>query len=337
MVDRAIGGSAGLSARTNEPDFAVEVTELGVTADGFRKETAVSGHGQFGVSQFTTWHAPFEDDLSLWLRLGVPAIEACERKLGGDEQTARRQLAMLGESSLTVSSVQPLVHALFPDTLSAQPSDPTERMARFRRSIDRFTAALPDQPLTFVTITGAAPGHDVQAARATAVAEYRGLARYAADRGCRVAFEPEHPTLMNVDTFVCTLHDAVELCAAVGSEAFGLMLDLWHLGPEAGVAERLPRLAPPIFGVQVADFPPGGPRALADRLVPGDGVLPLGALVAACEASGYDGAYCLEIFSDDRLPDSLWRADPATVITRSWAAFAEVRRWCGPGPATAMP
>ena len=45
----------------------------------------------------------------------------------------------------------------------------------------------------------------------------------------------------------------------------------------------------------------------------------------ASREAGYAGPYVLEIFSDESLPDSIWRADLDEVIDRNIAAF--VRLW----------
>lgn len=80
----------------------------------------------FSVSQFTTWHLSFEEDVELYKRLGVDGIEICERKMSRDPAIARRQLALAGvcDAGLRVASVQPRCHALFPDSMSPEPVSP---------------------------------------------------------------------------------------------------------------------------------------------------------------------------------------------------------------------
>jgi sugar phosphate isomerase/epimerase len=63
-------------------------------------------------------------------------------------------------------------------------------------------------------------------------------------------------------------------------------------------------------------------RSHFDRVLPGDGVLDLAAAFRAVEASGYDGWYDVEIFSDngafgDSFPDSLWDVDAAVLARRA--------------------
>lgn len=278
----------------------------------------------FAVSQFTTWHLDFEDDLRLLDDLGIRHVELCERKLSADPGRARDQLALVTELGFEVTSIQPSVHALYPDGMCSTVTDPIERADRFARSIDRFCEHLAGRPLTFVTISGAAPGQDFRQAHRTARELYPRLADHAQQHGARLAFEPLSPILMNIDTFVCGLDDALRLIDDLQRPNVGLLFDVWHLWREPHLRERIAALAGRIAGVHVSDWPGGEPRRIADRAIPGRGVIDLAGILAALEPV-YDGAYCLELFSADELADSLWRVPPAEVIAASREGF--LRAW----------
>jgi sugar phosphate isomerase/epimerase len=71
-------------------------------------------------------------------------------------------------------------------------------------------------------------------------------------------------------------------------------------------------------------------RSWKDRVLPGDGVIDLPAILGALEAGGYDSWFDLEIFSDngafgDDYPDSLWKLPPVEVVRRGHAGFR--RAW----------
>ena len=287
----------------------------------------------FSVSQFTTWHQTFEQDVELYARLGIQGIEVCERKLSNNLGKAREQLRLVRNMGLKVTSVQPRVHALFRDGMCPELDDPRRRVEHYRRTIDLFSAAFPGENLPLVAITGNPPGHNFRQAHRIARTIYRELAEYAAEREVRIMFEPLSPVLMNVDTFICSLGEALQLIQDVDRPAsFGLMLDVWHIWREAAIFQRVAKLGQIIFGVHVSDWPRGEPRHFADRVLPGDGVIDLPKLLGAADASGYRGAYCLEIFSLDELPGSLWRQDPASVLERGRTGFIRawnVRKTCG--------
>jgi sugar phosphate isomerase/epimerase len=246
-------------------------------------------------------------------------VEICEAKL--DAADPHPQLRALRDSGLKVSSVQPRLHSLFPDLPRPEPVSPRDRMLRYRQTIELFGRYFPGT--TLVTISGAAPGGDYDQAHRIAGREYREIARVAADHGVRVALEPLNPILMNVDTFVCSLAQAGRIVEEVDYPQFGMFLDVWHFWEDAGAPAAIRKYAAKIFGVHVNDW--RTPRAFGDRLLPGDGEIPLVALLREIRATGYAGAYTLEIFSELRLTGSLW-ADPRRTVIDGRRAFGEIWR-----------
>ncbi len=286
---------------------------------------------EFGVSQYTTFPLSFEQDVELYSRLGVKWIEICEEKLSSDAGQRREQLAMVREAGLKPCSVQPTVLGLFRHRLSPpeEPEAPQDRMARFRQTIDWVSEAFPGELIPLVTGGGIAPNMDFRLAHRTARELYPPLADYAADRGVRLMFEPLSPVLMNAFTFTCTLDEAVQLVEAVDRPNFGLVLDVWHIWREPNIAQRVAALGNSVFGVHISDWPPEEPRGALDRVLPGKGVIDLPALLTAIQRSGYRGVYCLEVFSDQQYPDSLWNLDPAHVILEGRNGFLKAWRPIG--------
>ena len=265
---------------------------------------------RFGISQFTTWPWSFEQDVDNYARLGVDDIEVCEDKL--DEDRAADQLALVGQQGLTISSVQPAVRTLFPSRMQPEPKDLQERTERFRRTIERVGRFAPDAP--FVSNTGPPPNGNVREVFDVAAREYRALADFAEAHGVRLALEPLNPALINLETAIWTLEQAMRIVTAVDHDSFGVCLDTWNVWQNADVAEAIKACGGRIFVVQVSDW--RTPRSLADRHIVGQGEIPLPALIRAIHASGYRGAYVLEIFSSE-VPDSLWDADLSRVVSDS--------------------
>lgn len=265
---------------------------------------------RFGVSQFTTMPWSFEEDVRNYSRLGVEAIEVCEEKL--DEGRFAEQLALTGEHGLEVSSVQPAVRTLFPSRLQPEPEGIPERLALFRRAIERigpFTMGAP-----FVCNTGPPPDGNIQEVFEVAAREYRTLAEFAGSYGVSVALEPLSPALMNVESAIWTLEQAMRIVEAVDREDFGICLDFWNVWQSADVAWEIKACGERIFVVHISDWKT--PRSFADRHVVGRGEIPVSELLSAVHESGYRGPYTLEVFSDG-VPDSLWEADLAEVISAS--------------------
>jgi sugar phosphate isomerase/epimerase len=276
----------------------------------------------FGVSQYTTWPLSWEQDLRLYTRSGIGHIEVCEGKLDPDDP--HPQLRQLAASGLQVASVQPRFHSPFPNSLRAKPAAPAARMRLLRQTVRLFGKYFPGT--TLVVNTGIAPGGDFAGAYRTAVAEFRLIAQVAADHGVRIGFEPLNPVYMNTDTFLCSLAQASGLIEEVDHPAFGLFLDLWHYWEDPTAPVWIRRQAGKIFGVHISDW--RTPRAFGDRLLPGTGEMPVVTLLRNIRKVGYDGIYTLELFSDLRLPDSLWK-DPRRTVRLGRNGFAKIwRRVC---------
>jgi sugar phosphate isomerase/epimerase len=76
------------------------------------------------------------------------------------------------------------------------------------------------------------------------------------------------------------------------------------------VIEDIVNAAPHPKSAQVADSRVE-PRSREDRLVPGEGVLPLGGMFGALFATGYDGWLAVEIMSTE-----LWQTDYDDLLER---------------------
>jgi len=87
---------------------------------------ASPGPFQFGVSEFTTQPWSFEQDVETYKQFGVDAIEVCEVKLDEEQERAAEQLALVGQSGLPITSVQPKTRTLFPSRSQPEPKEPRE-------------------------------------------------------------------------------------------------------------------------------------------------------------------------------------------------------------------
>lgn len=272
---------------------------------------------RFGVSEFTTTPWPFERDVECYAELGIDDIEICEFKLDRNDYTP--QLRMVHEYGLGVSSVQSTIHSLFPDSLVASPPNPSDRVRHIKNAIERIAPHVPPKT-PFNVITGAAPGQNVKQAYETALERLAELAAFAADRDMRIAYEPLNPVLFNTDTALWGLDQALELVERIGHPALGLCVDTWNIFQTPDVDAVIERCGERIFLVQVSDW--HRPRSGADRISLGDGTIPTAELLRAIRATGYARPYVLEIFSDESLPDSLWRSDLQHVLKKNLANFS---------------
>ena len=99
-----------------------------------------------------------------------------------------------------------------------------------------------------------------------------------------------------------------------GRDEVVLCLNCWNVWQNAGSEQMIARAGDRIFTVQASDW--REPRSFADRIVPGDGIIPLGTLLRMTHAAGFAGPCIVEICSND-VADSLYGTDLDLVIRRS--------------------
>jgi sugar phosphate isomerase/epimerase len=272
----------------------------------------------FSISQITTLGATFEADLRAYAAAGVDGIGIWEIKLpeGGDDQ-AHEQLEASG---LGRAAAVPAVPSILPLPLMEGPTDPRERIDAICASVHRLARF---EPSSVVCLTG--PGDD----RDTVVEGLRMIGDEAARAGVRIGLEPINRVGGEDWTSISSLQEAAELLDDAARPALGIQFDSWHVWNTADVVEEIERHAHRFVGVHVADWREPT-RGWADRVLPGDGVADLPALLGTLERAGWDGFYDLEIFSDNGTfgnawPGSLWDVPEEELARRGKEAFE--RAW----------
>jgi len=130
--------------------------------------------------------------------------------------------------------------------------------------------------------------------KAQAAAALRELAGIASRYGIRLALE----FLAPVDCSVRTLAQGWEVVCAAGCENVGLLIDTYHFYAGGSSWESLDGFdVDRLYMVHINDVEGRPLEALTDgdRLLPGEGVLPLGRLLGRLKARGYDGGYAVEV------------------------------------------
>ena len=246
------------------------------------------------ISQITTAPQSFADDLDAYKAAGADGIGIWEHKLEDDS------LERFRASGLEAATAVPAVPSILPLPLMEGPDDPEQRVEAICAGIRRLARF---GPSCVLFLTG--PGDD----RATVLDGMRAIAGEGRRAGVRVALEPIQREFAHYWTIVSSLDEAAELIDESGADV-GLMYDVWHLWREP--VEQIERHRDRIYGVHVADWREPT-RNTNDRVLPGDGVVDYGPILAALR---WEGLFDLEIFSDPELPDSLWKDDPRELARR---------------------
>jgi sugar phosphate isomerase/epimerase len=241
------------------------------------------------ISEFTTQPWTFEQDVARYAELGITMIEVCEEKL--DLPRYKEQMEMIAAHGLHISAIQPLVRTFGSSQMQPEPKELKERVSRLGSSIERLSPFAFGCP--FILNTGAPEKGDMDAMVKTTIRELRELAGFAADHGVSLALEPLNASSMNSESAIWTIAQAIEIIDAVNRDNVGLCLDFWNIWQNANVEEAIRRAADRIFVLQVSDW--RMPRSSGDRLVPGDGVIPLGRLLQIVQETQYAGSCSVEI------------------------------------------
>ena len=264
---------------------------------------------RISISQVTTLTASFADDVRTYAAAGLDGIGIWELKLGdGPDDEA---LAVFEASGLGSATAVPLVPSIQPLPLLPGPERSRERIDAILRSLHRLAAF---GPAAVACFTG--PGD-----RRVAIAGLREVVAEAERLGLRIALEPFQVEGIESWSILDTLGDAAAVVEEIGSPSLGILFDVWHLWNTPGLYEEIERYGHLLVGVHVSDWREPT-RGWADRVLPGDGVADVPAILGALDRAGWDGFYDLEIFSDNgsfgaAYPDSLWDVAPAELVDRS--------------------
>ncbi|HUS80231.1 MAG TPA: sugar phosphate isomerase/epimerase [Armatimonadota bacterium] len=137
-------------------------------------------------------------------------------------------------------------------------------------------------------------------ARADLAMRLRDAAQLAAEHGLQMTVE-FIGTLRGGTPLVATLTDVLQVIEAAGESNLGALVDLFHFyvgGSELADLRAMPLEL--LTMVHVDDAPPGDLEQLkdADRVMPGDGVMPVVEMLRICAEKGYEGWASLELFGD---------------------------------------
>jgi sugar phosphate isomerase/epimerase len=278
---------------------------------------------RFSVSEITTFHQSFQQDLDTYVAAGAEGIGIWEFKLAEDRND-EPALAALAASGLKATTCIPRVFSVFPIPLPG-PLDPAERTQDLCRSIERFA---PFQPEVVLTVTGhPGEGADPVESRRVLVDGMRQAARVAAANGLTLGLEPLHRNVYATWSTIGTIPETIDLIDEIGEPNVKVLYDVYHLWDTDDVLEHTVRHGDRISpSIHLCDWR-AETRNDFDRALPGEGVIDLAALFGALDAANAIDWVDLEIFSDDGtfsdqdFEDSIWKQAPADVIARSKAGF----------------
>ena len=135
-----------------------------------------------------------------------------------------------------------------------------------------------------------------------AVHNFDSLAAVSAGHGINVSIEFCGPNLMPDEPFpfISGVAGAMRIVNAVGRDNLGVLVDSYHLYCAGEQPEDIDRLAKgQVFAAHINDSPPGDHTNFTDaeRVMPGDGILPLVDFIKHLDAAGFAGIVPCELFN----------------------------------------
>ncbi len=273
---------------------------------------------RISISEGTTWHSSYAEDLYVYRRAGAEGIGIWEWKLpeGQDQQS----IALLRASGLTASVCFPAMASFLPTALWPEPPDIDARVDTMCYHVERLSHFQPD----FVAlVAGRQGGRSPREAGAILRKGLRRVADCARQAGVRLVFEPVRP---GPEVLIGTIPETARLIEDAGVDNVGILADAWHLWDQPTLREDVSTYRNLLWAVQLGDAHKPI-RSFADRVLPGDGGIDLVTYLQVLREVDYDGWYDIELLSDDGtwgndFPESLWKRDPNEV---SLEAVARVR------------
>ncbi|WNV08333.1 bifunctional sugar phosphate isomerase/epimerase/4-hydroxyphenylpyruvate dioxygenase family protein [Tardiphaga sp. 709] len=219
---------------------------------------------------------------------GFDEVEIFEADLLSFNGSPKDVGQMCRDLGLTICAFQP-----FRDFEGMPEPQRSRNFARAARKFDLMKELQTDLMLICSNISPASLGGIDRAA-----ADFRELGDLAAQHGMRVGFEA-----LAWGAHVNDYRDAWEIVRRANHPSIGVILDSFHaLAPAFPVSAIASIPADKIFLVQLADAPKLGLDVLSwsrhFRCFPGQGDLPVAKFMEAVQATGYSGAWSLEIFND---------------------------------------
>ena len=240
-------------------------------------------HPRVCASAISTYRLDLAGDLAFWADHDIDCVGVSVAKLeafGWDEGT-RRVVDAVG-SGLRVANLI----GLGPFVLS-QPQQWEHQRERLVRALEAGHAMGAGCVVFTTGPAGALPWDEAADALETAVAPVLVEAR-----ALGIPFAVEHTNSLRVDVgFVHSLHDVVDLARRLGT---GVCMEVNACWAERGLATTIAASADVIRLVQVSDFAIGT-LSTPNRLVPGDGDIPLARILALVLDAGYGGVFDLEL------------------------------------------
>ncbi len=259
-----------------------------ITTKPWSIETAVQNFSSAGVKGITVWR---------------DALEGRNIKKTGE---------LIRASGLSIVSL--CRGGFFPST------DPQKRKASIddnRRAIEEASelgASL------IVLVCGADPKQSLEDSRKQIQDGIATVLPEAKAAGVRLAIEPLHPMYADTRSAINTLAQANDMALQLNSPFVGVAVDVYHLWWDPSLEQEIKRCGENnhLFAFHICDWNVPTNDFLFDRGLMGEGCIPVRKIRSWVEATGFNGFYEVEIFSN-----KFWKEDQHQFLDKIIKAYKE--------------
>lgn len=247
---------------------------------------------RLSISEVTTPEWSFSEDVENYKRHGIAGIGVWYHKI--KDLDREEVLEKLSGSSLRVSS---LLQAGF-FTLDRDEKEKLSFCIPEMGEAVKLAHAIKAEALEIITGPPKLSQGGIGEVEELTIRSLKEITPLAEELDVRIALEPLHPMYLDTWSSIVTIEQAMNIVDEVGSGHVGVCLDVYHVYWDPKLFEGISRAAGSIFGVHIDDwrFPT---RNFGDRVLMGDGIIPIATILQAIERTGYKGCYEVEIFSEE--------------------------------------
>lgn len=268
---------------------------------------------QLGYNGATTMTSPFETDVRIAGQAGFDVLEITATKLDKFLQTHT-----IADARKLIDAAKLGTHAINSiEKINFREADGRAEVLERTKQISEWCKAL-DCPW-IIAVPGPFPvGVSWEAIRDNTMRSLKAMSQVASMYGVNIAFE----FLGFPWCSVRTAAQAWDIVHALDLPNVGMVIDTCHFYAGNSTLESIKTIdAKKLAVFHINDVEPMVKEQIEDanRLFPGDGVIPLHDIIGAVRATGYDGVASVEIFRP-----AYWQRDPAQVAQEAYAKSKRV-------------
>src|SRR5687768_220924 len=171
-----------------------------------------------------------------------------------------------------------------------------------------------------VLVCGADPAQSLEDSRKQIQEGIETILPQAEAVGIKLAIEPLHPMYADTRSAINTLAQANDMATEINSPYVGVAVDVYHLWWDPFLKQEIERCGKNnhLFAFHICDWNSPTTDMLNDRGLMGDGCIPVNKIRSWVEATGFNGFYEVEIFSN-----KYWQQDQSHFLKKIIKAYKE--------------